>query len=71
MSVLVIKVKEEGNVSLMKKFIRSIFGEKVTVLTDDEYRDAKFLHLMEEGRGTGTLSDEAAKKELKKRGIKI
>ena len=71
MSILVIKVKEEGNVSPMKKFIKKIFGEKVIVLSDEEYRDSKFLQMMAEGRGTGTLTDEEAKKELKKRGIKI
>jgi len=71
MSVLVIKVKEEGNATLLKKFIRNIFGENATVLTDEEYRDLKFLQLMEEGRKTKTLTDSEAKRELKKRGIKI
>ena len=71
MSVLVIKIKEEGNAALLKKFVKDIFGEKVTVLSDEEYRDSKLLQLMAEGRKTGTLRDAEAKKALKKRGIKI
>ena len=71
MSVLLIKIKDEGNLNPLKKLIRSLFGEKATVLTDEEYRDSKYLQLMAEGRKTGTLSDDEAKKELKKRGIKI
>ena len=41
MSVLVIKIKEEGNASLLKKFVKDIFGEKVIVLSDEEYRSSQ------------------------------
>jgi hypothetical protein len=71
MSVLVIKLNEEGNATQLKKIIRNIFGENATLLSDEQYRDAKFLQLMEEERKSPTLSDSEAKKELKKRGIKI
>ena len=71
MSVIVIKVHEKDNVSILKKFANHVLGEKAVVLSDEEYRDSKFLQLMAEGRKTGTLTDAEAKKELKKRGIEI
>jgi len=70
MSILVIKIKDEKNTSLLKKFIGSLH-EKAQVLTDEEYRDSAFAGLIEEGRKTKTLSVTQAKKELKKRGITI
>ncbi|MGP8214878.1 MAG: hypothetical protein ACLQQ4_04880 [Bacteroidia bacterium] len=69
MSVLVIKIKEEGDVTPLKKLIRSIFGNKATILTDEEYRDSKLAELMEEGLKSETLSAEETRKEFKKRGI--
>ena len=70
MSILVIKIKDEKNTSLLKKFIGSLH-EKAQVLTDEEYRDSAFADLLEEGRKSKTLSAAQAKKELKKRGITI
>ena len=68
MSVLVIKISNEENASLLKKFI-GILHEKAKVLTDEEYRDSMFCKLLEEGRKSKILSSAQAKKELKKRGI--
>lgn len=70
MSVFVIKIKNEENTSLLKKFI-NILHEKASVLTDEEYRDSMFSKLLEQGRKSKTLSLSEAKKELKKRGISI
>ena len=70
MSVLVIKIANEENTSLLKKFI-GILHEKAKVLTDEEYRDSMFAKLLEEGRKSKALSSSEAKKELKKRGINI
>jgi hypothetical protein len=71
MSVLVIKIKDKGKINPLRKLVKSLYGQSAYVLTDEEYRDSKFLQLMAEGRKTGTLSDAEAKKALKKRGIKI
>lgn len=70
MSVLVIKIKNEENTSLLRKFI-NILHEKANVLSDEEYRDSMFSKLLDEGRKSKTLSSSEAKKELKKRGINI
>ena len=70
MSVLVIKIRNEENTSLLKKFI-GILHEKAKVLTDEEYRDSMFAKLLEEGRKSKLLSSSEAKKELTKRGINL
>lgn len=70
MSVVVVKIKNEENTSLLKKFI-SILHEKAKVLSDEDYRDSLFSKLLEEGRKSKTLSAAETKKELKKRGINI
>ncbi|HTB31989.1 MAG TPA: hypothetical protein VK808_08195 [Bacteroidia bacterium] len=70
MSVVVVKMKNEKNTSLLKKFI-AILHEKAEILSDEDYRDSMFAKLLEEGRKSKTLSPAQAKKELKKRGINI
>ena len=69
MSVLVIKIKDEGKTPQLKKFIASIFGEKANVLTDEEYRDSKLAELLEEGLKSESLSAKETRKEFKKRGV--
>jgi len=69
MSILVVKVKNEENVSLLKRII-SAFKEKVDVLSDEEYRDSKFAELIDEAKDSEVVSEETVKKEFKKRGIK-
>ncbi len=69
MSVLVIKIKDEGKTAQLKKFIASIFGEKANVLTDEEYRDSKLAELLEEGLKSESLSAKETRKEFKKRGV--
>lgn len=69
MSVLVIKIKDEGKISQLKKLITSIFGEKADVLSDADYRDSKLAELLEEGLKSETLSAEETRKEFKKRGV--
>ena len=70
MSVLVVKIANENNTFLLKKLV-SVFNEKAKVLTNEEYRDAMFSKLLEEGRKSKVLSATQAKKELSKRGIKL
>ena len=70
MSVVVVKIKNEENTSLLKKFINTLH-EKAKVLSNEEYRDSMFAKLLEEGRKSRVLSQSEAKKELKKRGINI
>jgi hypothetical protein len=70
MSVVVVKMKNEKNTSLLKKFI-GILHEKAEVISDEDYRDSMFAKLLEEGRKSKSLSSAQAKKELKKRGINI
>ena len=70
MNVLVVKVQNENNIPLLKKLI-GIFKEKISVLSEEEYRDSKFAELLEEGLKTKTLSEKEAKKEFRKRGIRI
>lgn len=69
MSVLVIKIKDEGKTTQLKKFIASIFGEKANILTDEEYRDSKLAELLEEGLKSESLSAKETRKEFKKRGV--
>ena len=70
MNVLVVKVQNENNIPLLKKLI-GIFKEKISVLSEEEYLDSKFAELLEEGLKTTTLSEKEAKKEFRKRGIRI
>ncbi len=70
MSVVVIKIKNEENTSLVKKFIGTLH-EKAEVMTDEEYRDSKFSELLEEGRKSKSLSPAQTKRELRKRGINV
>ena len=67
MSVIVIKVKQESNVSMMKKLL-GIFKERVNVFSDEEYRDRIASDLIEEGLKTRILSEAESRKEYKKRG---
>ena len=69
MSILVIKVKNEENVSLLKRII-GVFREKVDVLSDEEYRDSQFAMLIEEAKNSDVVPEETVRKEFKKRGIK-
>ncbi len=69
MSVLVIKIKDEGKTPELKKFIAGIFGAKAEVLTDEEYRDSKLAELLEEGLQSKSLSAKETRKEFKKRGV--
>jgi hypothetical protein len=68
MSILVIKVKNEQNVSMLKRII-SVFKEKVNVLSDEEYRDSQFAALIEEANDSEVVPEETIKKEFKKHGI--
>ncbi len=68
MSVVIARIKNEEHVHLLKKFI-GILNEKADVFTDEEYREAFFFKLLEEGRKSKTLSATAAKKALKQHGI--
>jgi hypothetical protein len=70
MSVVVIRIKNEQNTSLLKKFIGTLH-EKAEVISDKDYRDSMFAKLLEEGRKSKALSSAQAKKELKKRGINV
>ena len=69
MSILVVKIKHEENVSLLKRII-SAFREKVDVLSDEEYLDSKFAELIEDVKDSDVVPEETVKKEFKKRGIK-
>ena len=69
MSVLAIKVKNEQNISMLRQMI-GIFKEKVSVLSDEEYRDSQFAALIEEVQDSEVVSEESVKKEFKKREIK-
>jgi hypothetical protein len=69
MSVLVIKIKDEGKAPQLKKFIASIFGAKADILTDEEYRDSQLAELLEEGLKSESLSAKETRKEFKKRGV--
>jgi hypothetical protein len=68
MSVIVVKVKNENNVSVLKKLI-GIFKEKVHVYEDEEYRDKIASELMDEGLKTRLLTEEETRKEFRKRGV--
>lgn len=68
MSVIVIKIKNEENVSMLKKLI-SIFKERTTVFSNEEYRDRIASELIDEGLKTESVSEEATRKEFKKRGV--
>jgi hypothetical protein len=70
MSVVVIKIKNEENTSLLKKYLKFLH-EKAEVISDEEYRDSMFAELLKEGRKSKLLSPSQANKELKKRGINI
>jgi flagellar motor switch protein FliG len=70
MSIVLVKIKHEENASLLKKFI-GILNEKAEIIDDEDYRDAMFSKLLAEGRKSKLLSHSQAKKELKKRGIKV
>jgi len=70
MSVVVVKIKNEENTPLLKKFV-SALREKVEVMSDEEYRDSKFAKLLEEGRKSKPLTSAQTKKELKKRGFNL
>lgn len=70
MSVVIARIKNEEHVHLLKKFI-GILNEKAEVFSDEEYRDAFFSKLLEEGRKTKTISTTAAKKALKQHGIEL
>ena len=70
MSVVVVKIKNNKNTSLLTKLI-ALFQEKATVLSDEEYRDSMFSKLLDEGTKSKLMTDSEAKKELKKRGIMI
>lgn len=69
MSVLVIKVKNEQNLSMLRQVIGA-FKEKVSVLSDEEYRDSQFAALIEEVKDSEVVPEETVKKEFRKRGIK-
>jgi len=68
MSVIVIRVKNEGNIPMFKKIIGA-FKEKANVFSDEEYFDQIASDLIDEGLKTKITSKEQMKKELKKRGV--
>jgi hypothetical protein len=68
MSVMVVKIKNKENTSVLKKIVAAL-NEKASVLSDEEYRDGMFSKLLDEGRKSKLLSTTQAKKELTKRGI--
>ena len=70
MSVLVVKIKNEGILETVKKILK-VFSKDVAIVDDEEIRDLKFSKLLEEGRKAGILSAEESKKELRKRGVVI
>ena len=69
MSVLVIRIKNEQNISMLKQII-GVFKEKVSVLSDEEYRDSQFAALIEEEKDSEVVPEETIKKEFSKHGIK-
>ena len=70
MSVLVVKIKNKENTSLLKNLVATL-NEKASELSDEEYRDAMFSKLLEEGRKSRVLSPAQTKRELNKRGISL
>ena len=70
MSVLVVKIKNKENTSLLKNLVAAL-NEKASELSDEEYRDAMFSKLLEEGRKSRVLSPAQTKRELNKRGISL
>lgn len=68
MSILVVKIKNEENLSLLKRIIGA-FKEKADVLSDEEYRDSKFAELIDEAKDSEVVPEETVKKEFKKHGI--
>lgn len=70
MSVMVVKIKNKENTSVLKKIVAAL-NEKASMLSDEEYRDSMFSKLLEEGRKSKLLSTTQAKKELNKRGINV
>ena len=69
MSILVIKVKNERNLSMLRQMI-GVFKEKSSVLSDEEYRDSQFAALIDEAKDSQVVPEETIKKEFRKRGIK-
>ena len=68
MSIIVINVKNEGNLPILKKII-GVFKEKINIFSNEEYRDRIASELIEEGLKTELLSEEQTKKEFQKRGV--
>lgn len=68
MSVMVVKIRNKGNASVLKKIV-SALNEKPRFLSDEEFRDSMFSNLLKEGRKSKLLSNTQAKLELNKRGI--
>ena len=57
MSVIVIKVHEKDNVSILKKFANHVLGEKAVVFLAEEPKDSNFLPLPADGGKKGNLTD--------------
>jgi hypothetical protein len=70
MSIVIARIKKKEHVALLKKFI-GILNEKAEVVNEDDYRDAFFSQLLQEGRKSKMLSASESGKALKKHGIKI
>ena len=68
MSVMVVKIKNKENTTVLKKIIAAL-NEKASFMSDEEYRDAMFSKLLVEGRKSKSLTATQAKMELNKRGI--
>ena len=68
MSVIVIKVKNERNISILRKLI-GVFSEKASVFSDEEYRDKIASALIEDGLKTEIVPEDQNRKEFRKRGI--
>jgi hypothetical protein len=69
MSILVVMIKNEQNLSILKQII-GVFKEKVSVISDEEFSDRQFAALIEEEKDSEVVPEEAIKKEFSKHGIK-
>jgi len=70
MSVIIAKIDNEKSLSTLKQIL-NIFSKKVKIISNESYLDSKLAELSDEGMKSRTLSKDEARKELKKRGIRI
>lgn len=68
MSIIIIKVKNEENISIFKKFAKAL-EEKLRVIKDEEYEDSLISALIDEGLKTEIVPEEMVRKEFRKHGV--